>query len=469
MAWRAGLAAVVLLTGACGSGGGGGSGSGDGDGLRKLPLGAVGSGRSSATMSAGGAAVAEDSAAMIAPAQPIEYRVAGDADDVPTKAAAYELQPMPVDEVRAKVAKALDVDADRIEVGAGGYDWYYNGNVSPDTAVSSSPTCAPDEKCADPSPPTTVRGVPSAADAEERVREILESLDVSLDGRFEVFGEDGFNRTVQYTPSVDGVPVAGLQTNIAFGADARIEYANGALAEVESLGEYPLVGLADAVKRLQDGFGSGGVRTMGAPEPAIDPAATSDAAGAAEGGASSGGGTSGSAGSSAGSTGSAGVADDVAPPQPACAPGEPCTSPPSPPKDEPPMTIEPPDRATPTVPLEPQVIEITGAELSLQLVAAGCPGDPVYLVPTFDLLPGPAASVIAVEDDAIAGAGSSDENGTAQPCPDLPTSDLPAGKPEPAPRPTDSGATEPAPPADSGGATEPAPLPADAGREPARP
>ena len=283
----------------------------------------------------------------------------------------------------------------------------------------------------------------------------------SPDGRFEVFGEDGFNRTVQFTPSVDGMPVAGLQTNIAFGADARIEYANGLLAEVEALGEYPLIGLADAVERLEEGFGSGGVRTMGAPETdiATDPAATSDAAGAAEGGASSGGGTSGSAGSSAGSTGSAGagVAEDVSPPQPTCAPGEPCTSPPSPPKDQPPMTIEPPDRATPTVPLEPQVIEITGAELSLQLVAAGCPGDPVYLVPAFDLLPGPAASVIAVEDDAIAGAGS-DEPGTAQPCPDLPTSDLPAGKPEPAPM-----------PADSGGATEPAPLPADAGREPARP
>ena len=462
MAWRAGLAAVVLLAGACGSGGDGDSGDGDG-GLRKLPLGAVGSGRSSAAM-------AEDSAAMIAPAQPIEYRVADGADDPPATATAYELVPMPVDEMRAKVAKALDVDAERVEVGAGGYDWYYNGNLSPDTAVSSSsssPACAPDEKCADPgappSPPTTVRGVPSAADAEARVRDILESMGASLDGRFEVFGEDGFNRTVQFTPSVDGVPVVGLQTNIAFGADARIEYANGLLAEAESLGEYPLVGLEEAVDRLREGFGSGGVRTMGAPEPAIDPAATSGSGGGTSGstGTAEDASSSGAASSGTGSSGSGGVA--VAEPTPAaepeptppCAPGEPCTTPPAPPEDQPTMTIEP-DRSAPTVPLEPQVVEITGAELSLQLVAAGCPGDPVYLVPTFDLLPGPAASVIAVEDDAIAGA-TSDGRDIAQPCPDVPPSDLPAGKPEPAPMPPDRGATEPAP------------LPADTGREPANP
>ena len=358
------------------------------------------------------AGAAADSSAMIAPLRAVEYQVAADPDDVPTTATAYEVTPFPRDEVRAKVAEALDVDADRIEVGTAGYDWYYSGAVSPDSAVSSSPACAPDEKCIDASPPPTVPGVPSADAAEKKVRDILEAMGASLDGRFEVFGEDGYNRTVQFTPSVDGLPVAGLQTQIAFGAEGRVEYASGALAEVAAIGEYPLVGLDEAVERLQNGFGAGGVRTMGAPEPDIetDPAATSDAGGG-----------------SVGSTGSAGAAGEVPPAEPA----------------EPTMTIEPPDESAPTVPLEPEVVEITGAELSLQLVAAGCPGDPVYLVPTFDLVPGPAASVIAVEDDAVAGASGDTEE--LEPCPEAPSSDVPAGKPEPAP------------------------LPADAGREPAKP
>lgn len=359
------------------------------------------------------AGAAADSSAMVAPRRAVEYEVAADPDDVPTTATAYEVTPFPTDEVRAKVAKALDVDADRIEVGTAGYDWYFSGAVSPDTAVSTSPACAPDDKCADASPPPTVPGVPSADAAEEKVRDILEGMGASLDGRFEVFGEDGYNRTVQFTPSVDGLPVAGLQTQIAFGAEGRVEYANGAFAEVEALGEYPLVGLDEAVVRLRDGFDAGGgVSTMGAPEPAIetDPGTTSDAGGG-----------------SVGSTGNAGATEEVPPSEPV----------------EPTMTIEPRDNSAPTVPLEPEAVEITGAELSLQLVAAGCPGDPVYLVPTFDLLPGPAASVIAVEDDAVAGASGDTEE--LRPCPEGPTSDVPAGKPEPAPMPADAG-REPAKP-----------------------
>lgn len=423
------MVTVLLVAGACGSGDGDGTGDGAG-GLRKLPLGAAGSSRSSATMSA--EASADSSASMIAPLRAVEYKVAADPDDVPETATAYEVKARPADEVRAKVAKALDVDADRIEVGVGGYDWYYSGNVSPDTAVSSSPAsspaCAPDEKCIVPeaAAPPTVKGVPSAAEAEERVRDLLESMGASLDGRFEAFGEDGYNRTIQFTPAVDGHPVAGLQTSVAFGADARIEYANGVLADVESIGEYPLVGLDEAVKRLQEGFGAGGgVRSMGAPEPAIDPAATSDAPA--------------SGGGSAGSTGSAGsgvTGEDVAP-------SEPPTDPPAP-SDEPTMTIEP-DPGIPSVPLEPEVVEFTGAELSLQLVAAGCPDDPVYLVPTFDLLPGPAASVIAVEDDVIAGQGSDPADQEFEPCPGQGQTEVPAGKPEPAPMPADVG-REPAKP-----------------------
>jgi hypothetical protein len=106
------------------------------------------------------------------------------------------------------------------------------------------------------------------------------------------------------------------------------------------------------------------------------------------------------------------------------------------------MTIEP-EPTVPTVPLEPQVVEITGADLVLQVVPTGCPGDPVYLVPTFELQPGPAGSVTAVADDALA---TSDPAASANPCPDQPPTDVPLGKPEPAAVPPDTPNAEPATP-----------------------
>ena len=472
LTWRAAVAVLVaaVLAGACGSGDGGG-GDGEADGLRKLPLGAVGSGRSSATM----AAEADASLSRGAFA-PVEYRLADDADagDVPRTATAYEVRPLDADEVRTKVGKALDVDPERIEVGAGGYDWYYS-SMAPDTAVSS-PSSSSSASSSPPEPPPTVPGVPSAEDAEGRMRDVLEALGASDEGRFETFGEDGYNRTVVFTPSVDGVPVLGLQTQVAFGGEGRIEYANGLFAEVEAIGDYPLVGLAEAVRRLQDGFGpGGGVRTMASDADADADATTATCAAgetctdrvAGSGGGASGStgtsgtatsGSSGSAGAStgtataepdraAGSTGSAGASTGTATAEPAtdpaCAPDEPCSTPPAPPADQPTMTIEP--QPMPTVPLEPQVVEVTGAELTLQLVAAGCPGDPVYLVPSFELQPD-AGSVIAVEDDLVAGLDPGDrDDPAAEPCPDQSPNDVPAGKPEPAPMPADTG-REPANP-----------------------
>ena len=445
------VAAVVLVAGACGAGEG--SGDGDGDGLRRLPLGAVGAGRSSATMSAEAGVAADDASAsrMIAPFRAVEYRLAEDADAPPATADAYEVKSLPSDEVRSKIAKALRVDAGLVEVGTFGYDWYYSG-AAPDAPVSSSAGasatgCAPDEKCeaqVEVAPRPTVPGVPTSDEAEARVREFLSALGASDDGTFEVFGEDGYNRSVVFTPKVDGIPVAGLSTQVAFGEDGRVEYANGLFAEVEVIGEYPLVGLEEAVERLQNGFGAGGgVATMGVEEDvAVDPtaSATAEAERAERDAASSGGGSAGSAGSAG--SGAAEPAVD----QPACAPGEPCSTPPSPPSDEPTMTIEP-EPAVPAEPLEPQIVDITGAELSLQLVAAGCPGDPVYLVPTFDLQSsdGSVGGVIAVEEDVIAGAGGDGDDAGFQPCPDQGPTDVPLGKPEPAPMPADAG-REPATP-----------------------
>jgi hypothetical protein len=106
------------------------------------------------------------------------------------------------------------------------------------------------------------------------------------------------------------------------------------------------------------------------------------------------------------------------------------------------MTIEP-QPAEPTVPLEPQIVEITGADLVLLAIGGNCPEDPVHLVPAFELLPGPVGTVPAVEDDALADPSTGDE--PLEPCEGQAEPDVPAGKPEPAPLPPERG-QEPATP-----------------------
>ena len=484
LTWRAAVAVIVLVAGGCGSGEGSG-----GDGLRRLPIGMAGGGgagggdKASAAMAAEADVASDGSARMTAPVQTIEYRLADDASAAPEKGEAYEVKPLVAGGVGSKIAKALGVDVELVEVGAGGFDWSYN-REDPDVTASSSavapaPACAPDEKCIDagvaddqleveaeeaPSPPETpVQGVLDADEAEARVRKFLSALGASDDGTFETFGGPGTDQTsVLYTPDVGGIPIPEFTTEIVFGENGRIEYGYGMLAKAEGIGEYPLVGLAEAVERLKNGFGDGGgVATLGVEEDSAPSAQETDpaegeavvgstgSAGATSGGAVGGSGSCAGA-SGGGSDGSGGVApdsgtasaepcSDVASPTPACAADEPCSTPPSPPIDEPSVPIEP---------VEPQMVEITGAELTLQLVSAGCPGDAMYLVPTFELQTenGTWGFVIAVEDDAIAGQGSdADGDQGFQPCPDQGDPDVPVGKPEPAPMPADTG-REPANP-----------------------
>jgi hypothetical protein len=53
--------------------------------------------------------------------------------------------------------------------------------------------------------------------------------------------------------------------------------------------------------------------------------------------------------------------------------------------------------------------------------------------------------VIAVEDDALVGAGGDTDDADLEPCPDDGPTEVPMGKPEPAPMPADTGG-EPANP-----------------------
>ncbi len=418
--WRSAvLVTVVVVGGACGSSDGSGGAGTDANGRPKLPLG------TSSGESASGGAAADDSrrsdvaASMIAPARFVEYRLADGAKAPSREAPAYKVVPVEEKGAAANVAKALDVEENQVEVQQG-LGWFYS-RASKDGSVSSgvAVACTPDGECPEPIAPPLPPGVPSPAEAEARFRQILSALDVDAgDGEFETLADAGPVRQVVFHPVIGGREVEGFESSIAFGENGRIEYANGFLGRFENVGTYPLIDLAKALERQQNGFG-GGLRTMGAAE-----------GGVAEGG----------------------MVDPgrSEPGSPGCAPDQKCTVDPSPPQDqpgdEPTMTIEP-QPTDPTVPLEPEIVEITGADLVLQVIYGSCPEDEIYLVPAFRLLPLDSAgfSVAAVEDESLAGGGPDPEQ-PAEPCEGQIEPDVPVGKPEPGPLPPDGGEREPARP-----------------------
>ena len=386
---------VVVGTAACGNGTTGGS-SGGGD-RPKLPISSPAGGASAAATVK--SEMATDAAAgatpAMAPVRPIEYRLADSAKAPATTATAYQLRK--VDDVTSRVAKALGVDASDVTADTAYGDWWFSADDPSGVVSSVAVACAPDVPC-EPTPPPKLEGVPSADEARTRTTSILRALgmDVAAD-ELDVQGEDGQWRTVSSPASVDGVPVPMLTTTITFGEHGRIQDANGFLFDVDEVGDYPLVSLAKAFERHQEGFG-GGVETMGvadampasggaiAPTPEPAPMPPSDADCAADG--------------------------------PGCGP------------------------AAPPASVEPQVIEVTGARLVLEPVGTGCVDDPVYLVPAFDLQvdaqPATIGTVTAVADDAI---DTPDPRQVVdQGCPDdRSEGGAPAAKPEPGTTPPDAG------------------------------
>jgi hypothetical protein len=234
-----------------------------------------------------------------------------------------------------------------------------------------------------------------------RFRKILEALgfDVPAGSVRSVEGNP-YSRDASFFPKVDGYEVAGLESSISFGEHGRVEYSAGFLGRLEKVGDYPLVGLEEAVRRAKDGFGGGlGIMTAG---------------GSAEG-----------------------VAVDAVAPDP----GTPT---------EPTAVTEPP---------EPEIVEVTGAEVVLEVVYPDCEDGEYLVVPAFRLLPADRLgfSVPAVAEDSLQPeATADDDEAAAEPCPedveDEPAVDERAVKPEPAPAPAPApdrqGSTEPAQPSD---------------------
>ena len=107
--------------------------------------------------------------------------------------------------------------------------------------------------CPEPTPPTNV---PSADEAEQRVRELLSALGVDPAGlRLDTYADDWF-ANVDVSDATDERGAV-RSWHFGFGAEGVLQYASGTLAPTQAVGPYPLVDIDTAVARLTDNFYGG--------------------------------------------------------------------------------------------------------------------------------------------------------------------------------------------------------------------
>ncbi|HEY5663575.1 MAG TPA: hypothetical protein VIS05_06030 [Ilumatobacter sp.] len=130
-------------------------------------------------------------------------------------------------------------------------------------AVSSDGTVTSD--CPEPEPPA---GVPTAAEAEQRARDLMVAVGENpAVYRFETYADEWF-ASVSAVQLVDGV-FEFSRFDVGFGAEGVMQYASGRLAEPERVGPYPLIDLDTAVARLNDQRALWGGGFVGPATPAI--------------------------------------------------------------------------------------------------------------------------------------------------------------------------------------------------------
>jgi len=145
---------------------------------------------------------------------------------------------------------------------------------TPITTIPGRPNGAPAtiEPCPAPEPPA---GVPTAAEAEERARQLLAELGAGLDAVQVDVHADEWSASVQITQLLDGVR-SPISWSFGFGPEGVLQYANGMLASPEPVGPFPLLDVDAAFTRLQEQQAGGGwfARDMLAIEAVPAPEAT---------------------------------------------------------------------------------------------------------------------------------------------------------------------------------------------------
>lgn len=215
--------------------------------------------------------VAPAGEALLHPDRPVEYRLAPGVEAPARSAAAYRVVAEEVDHRRVtRLARALGLEAGGeasegptfvVEAGARRlvvepHGWSYTGEVGGATTPQVAVSCAVGEACPAPPPPAPPEGVPSAAEADKLAQALLSQAGIDLRGaarQQEPDGTDG--RTVTFVPQAGGREVVGLETSLTFGAHGRLDRAAGFFGRFESVGEYPLIGLEEAVERHRPGLG----------------------------------------------------------------------------------------------------------------------------------------------------------------------------------------------------------------------
>ncbi len=105
--------------------------------------------------------------------------------------------------------------------------------------------------------PTPPEGVLTAEEARARATTILSDLGVDPATIELEAGADDWSAWVNGSLRLGGVS-APASFSFGFGAQGRLDWANGLLGSPEEVGPYPLVSLDEAVARLRDGFGGWG-------------------------------------------------------------------------------------------------------------------------------------------------------------------------------------------------------------------
>jgi len=137
-----------------------------------------------------------------------------------------------------------------------------------------SDSTVPVEVCPEPTPP---EGVPTPDEARAATERLLAELGVD-NVEVEVYGDEWSAGSTVY-PLVDGVR-SQLAWSFGFGENGTLQWASGSLLEPVAVGDYPLVGCAAGVARLNDEANAwlGG----GVPMPAADLARSTGVAGVPE-------------------------------------------------------------------------------------------------------------------------------------------------------------------------------------------
>ena len=180
---------------------------------------------------------------------------------------------------------AADYTAPVLTAGQWGmHQWTYSTPMSATAGVSCTVASPPEgttsgtippEKCGEPTP---APNLPTEAEAISAAKRLLTAMGSDVAGYTFTTYPSAWNVTVNGTLTVGGL-ATDLNVSFTFGANDEVQYAGGTLGTVTPLDSYPIVSVADGLKRLADpsgpwwSFGGPVAMARAAVDVAVDPAA----------------------------------------------------------------------------------------------------------------------------------------------------------------------------------------------------